>query len=156
MPLPLTCTQGNMKEQTMNVTKCEIPQPLSRSHFPGSCWGSRKDRSSINSLWEESCAISSQAIYLHLVSLSLMEALSFLNVSERQKDWEKIKNNKSSNCEVNLISSTETIKRNLQWIMPRMNYLSSSRVGHLSCRHIHVFHHSSNDPRSRESCVTGK
>lgn len=25
--------------QTMNMTKCEIPQPLSMSHFPGSCWG---------------------------------------------------------------------------------------------------------------------
>lgn len=37
LPLPLTRTQGNMKQQTMNMTKCEIPQPLSRSHFPGSC-----------------------------------------------------------------------------------------------------------------------
>lgn len=42
VPLPLTRTQGNMKEQTMNMTKCENPQPLSRSHLPGSCWGAGK------------------------------------------------------------------------------------------------------------------
>lgn len=51
--LPLTGMQGNMKEQTMNMTKCETPQPLSRSQLPGS----RKDGCSISSMWEESRTI---------------------------------------------------------------------------------------------------
>lgn len=31
--LPFTCTQGNMNEQTMNATKCEILQTLSKVSF---------------------------------------------------------------------------------------------------------------------------
>lgn len=154
MPLPLTCTQGNMKEQTMNMTKCEISQPLSRSHFPSSCWGAEK----IDPL---STAFGRRvAQFLFPGNLSTFSQSkshgSFIPLECIWKTKRLEKKNRSSYYEVNLISSTETIKSNLQWIMPRMNYLNSSCVGHLSCRHIHVLHHSSNDPHSHYSWVTGK
>lgn len=74
VPLPLTCTQGNMKEQTMNMTKCEIPQPLSRSHFPGSCRGAGKIDPLSTAFGRRAAHFFSQAIYLHSVSLSCKEA----------------------------------------------------------------------------------
>lgn len=60
----------------MNMTKCEIPQPLSRSHFPGSCWEAGKIDPLSTAFGRRVVQFLSQAIYLHSVSLSHMEALS--------------------------------------------------------------------------------
>lgn len=121
MPLPLTRAQGNMKEQTMNMTKCEIPKPISRSHFHGSCWRAGK--------------IDPQptAFGRRVVQFLFPANLSKFSQSESYRSfippvslylWDKKKRkNQSPNCEVNLISSIEAIKSNLEWIMPRMNYL---------------------------------
>lgn len=65
--------------QTMNMTKCEIPQPLSMSHFPGSCWGKAGRIDPLSTAFGRRVAhifFSSMAIYLHSVSLSRMEAVS--------------------------------------------------------------------------------
>lgn len=129
MPLPLTCTLGNMWEQTMNVTKCEIPQPLSRSHFPGSCWreGKIEDLSTaFGKRFAQFFILFFQGNLSTFSKSKLHGSFIPLKCIWETKKIEKKNNNKSSNCEVNLISSTETIKRNLQWIMPRMNYLNFS------------------------------
>lgn len=73
-------------------------------------------------------------------------------LSKRRRTHTKRERIKSCNCVVNLIWSMEPIKSNLEWIMPRMNYLypwlcaELLCAGHLSRWHIHVLHHSGNDP----------
>lgn len=69
----------------MNMTKCEIPQPLSRSHFPGSCWGAAKIDPLSTAFGRRAAHFFSQTIYLHSVSPSCKAALSLFNVSKRQK-----------------------------------------------------------------------
>ena len=116
--------------------------------------GSRKDRSFINSLWEEGCThFFFFLLHGNLSTFSQPKSHgSRVPLSKRRRTHTKRERIKSCNCVVNLIWSMEPIKSNLEWIMPRMNYLypwlcaELLCAGHLSRWHIHVLHHSGNDP----------
>lgn len=109
VPLPLTRTQGNMKEQTMNMTKCEIPQPLSRSHFPGSCWGAGKIDALSTAFGRRVAQFLFPRQFIYIQSALVIRRL-YHGSNRRKKKEEK----KSSNCVVILISWMETIKSNLE------------------------------------------
>lgn len=108
----------------MNMTKCEIPKPLSRSHFHGSCWRAGKidplstafGRTVAQFLFPGNLSKFSQSELYG----SFIPPVSLYLCNNQKKKREK---NQRPNCEVNLISSIEAIKSNLECIMPRMNYL---------------------------------